>query len=207
MSKLVYLDTETTDLKPGQIGQLSLIIEDNGNIRAKNYFMKVKSMAEGAAKVTHRDVAFYEKVSEGKEFKDYADEIFDELKDATIIAHNEKFDENFISTEFWRLDKIFKPSGTFCTMEFFKPIMQMPNKYRKYKSPYKNPKLEELVDWLKIDPDKVQKYTQQLFNMSENTLYHDAMYDTTSMFIAVHVYKEKNEGNVGDWHKAFVKGA
>lgn len=37
--KKVFLDTETTDIAPGQIAQLSMIIEeDNGNIYAKNYF-------------------------------------------------------------------------------------------------------------------------------------------------------------------------
>ena len=48
----VFLDTETTNLTPGQIAQLSYIVEDNGKVQGKNFFFKVDSMDEGAEKVT-----------------------------------------------------------------------------------------------------------------------------------------------------------
>ena len=42
--KKVFLDTETSGLAPGEIAQLSLIIEEEtGEVRAKNYFFKIKS--------------------------------------------------------------------------------------------------------------------------------------------------------------------
>lgn len=37
--KRIFLDTETTGFSPGQIGQLSMIIDEDGNEPvAKNYF-------------------------------------------------------------------------------------------------------------------------------------------------------------------------
>lgn len=202
MSKLVYLDTETNALAPGQIGQLSIIIEEDGTIRAKNYFMKIDYMTDGAMEVTHRDKEFYDKVSNGKTFKDYADDIENELSDATLIAHNLKFDENFISSEFWRINKVFKPYERFCTMNYFAPIMNIPG--GKYGKP-KNPKLSELVEYFNIDEKKVLSYAKQLFNTGDELTYHDAMYDTTSMFIAVHIYKERLEQSNNDWTSKFCK--
>lgn len=199
----VFLDTETTGLAPGQIGQLSMIIEEeNGDVSAKNYFFKIDYITSGAEEACGRGVDFYTEASNGKVFADYKDEILEILKDATLIAHNLKFDENFISTEFWRQGIMFKPAGRFDTMDYFRDICQLPCGRRGQK--YKNPKLEELVGHFSVNKDKVQQYSVKLFGNDDNTNvgFHDARFDTTSMFVAFHVYQDSLHGKT-DWAKVF----
>lgn len=199
----VFLDTETSGLAPGQIGQLSLINEeDNGKISANNYFFKIDYITSKAEEICGRGLDFYKKASNGKVFADYSDEIYSILSDATLIAHNLKFDENFISTEFWRQNIVFKPAGRFDTMEYFRNICKIPG--GRGRNGYKNPKLEELVEYFNIDKDKVLAYSKELFNNNndENIGFHDARYDTTSMFVAFHVYQDTLY-NKEDWKKTF----
>ena len=201
--KKVFLDTETTGFAPGQIGQLSMIIEEeNGVVSAKNYFFKIDYITSGAEEACGRGLEFYTKASDGKVFADYKDEILEILKDATLIAHNLKFDENFISTEFWRQNIMFKPAGRFDTMNYFRDICQLPGGRRGHK--YKNPKLEEFVDYFNVDKDKVQKYSIKLFGNDDNTNvgYHDARFDTTSMFVAFHIYQDSLYDK-NDWATVF----
>lgn len=198
----IFLDTETTSLCPGQIGQLSMIIEEeNGEVSTKNYFFKIDYISPSAEEICGRGIEFYEKASGGKVFADYKDEIYNTLADSTLIAHNIKFDVNFISTEFWRQNILFKPSNEFDTMEYFKEICKIPGK-GKYK--YKNPKLEELVEYFNINKEAIRKYSEQLFGNDDNTNdgFHDARYDTTSMFIAFHIYQDSLY-NKNDWANVF----
>lgn len=199
--KKVFLDTETSGLAPGQIGQLSLITEeDNGKVLANNYFFKIDYITSSAEEICGRGLDFYEKASNGKVFADYKDELIEKLSNSMIIAHNLKFDENFISTEFWRQNIIFQPAGRFDTMNYFKDICKIP--YNSRSNKYKNPKLEELVDFFNIDKNKVLEYSKQLFGNDDNMGFHDARYDTTSMFVAFHVYQDTLY-NKTDWKNTF----
>lgn len=200
----VFLDTETTGLAPGQIAQLAFISEDdNGNIACGNYFFEVDYMSTDAEIVTGRGIEDYKELSHGQRFKDRADELYEIFSNSTLIAHNLRFDENFISTEFWRLNKIFKPSDRFDTMEYFRDICKLPG--GKWGQQYKPPKLVELVDYLTIDKEMVEKYCEQLFKLQTGG-FHDAMYDTTSMFVAFQVYREilRQDGK-REWREAFCK--
>ena len=199
--KRVFLDTETTGLAPGQIAQLSLIIEEDGKeLVTKNYFFDIDYITSGAEEVCGRGVDFYKEASGGRVFKDDMAEILELLSDATLIAHNLKFDENFISTEFWRQSIVFKPKDRLCTMEFFKDKCKILNRFGKIK----NPKLEELIDYFKIDKDKVNAYTKQLFGEGNNVGFHDARYDTTSMYVAFKIYCDILH-NTKDWTNVFCK--
>ena len=189
--KKVFLDTETTDIAPGQIAQLSMIIEeDNGNIYAKNYFFSIGFMSDEAKEVCGRGADFYRKESGGKVFADYKDEILDELKDSTLIAHNLKFDENFISTEFWRQDILFTPADRFDTMKYFRNIVKIPYKQAR-EGKYKNPKLAELVDSFSVNKTKIEAYSKNIFNCSDSSFgFHDARYDTAAMFVVFQIYRD-----------------
>ena len=196
----VFLDTETSGLAPGSIAQLSYIEEtENFEVIAKNYFFDVDYITRGAEEVTGRNADFYKEASQGKKFADYSDELFEKLSNCTLIAHNLPFDENFISAEFWRLNKVFKPADRFDTMVYFKDVCKLKNTRG---SGYKNPKLEELVDYFNLDKNKIEQYSEKLFNIKSNG-FHDAMYDTTSMFVAFQIQREiLNGGN--NWINTFV---
>lgn len=49
--KLVVFDTETTDLRPGQICQLSYLIAADGVVAGKNLFFSVDEMNESSQAV------------------------------------------------------------------------------------------------------------------------------------------------------------
>lgn len=190
----IFFDTETTGLKPGQIGQLAYIKETpTGEIKAGNYFFKVKHVEDGAAQATGRNTDFYKEASGGITFADKSDEIYNLFSESMLVAHNIKFDENFLSMEFWRTGKQLKLTDDkkFDTMEYFTDVLKIPNR-RGGKKLYKYPKLEELVNGLKIDTNKVMLATEKLFGaeLGKYYKYHDAMYDTTSMFIAFAVYRD-----------------
>lgn len=203
--KKLFFDTETTGLTPGSIAQLSLIIEhEDGKLETKNYFFDIDYISDGAKEACGRGLEFYKPMSKGLRFKDYSSEILELFTDSMLIAHNEKFDENFICTEFWRLGTIFKPADRFCTMEYFKEILKIPGKGR-YK--YKNPNLGELVNHFNIDENKVKAYSDTLFKSTSDDKYgfHDARYDTTAMFVVFQIHREKVNGEEnGAWSKAFT---
>ncbi len=202
--KRVYLDTETTSIVPGQIAELTVIVEDtdtNQLLAAQNWFFTVDDMDKGAEEVhgLSKDILF--NLSGGYKFSDKLNEILPILDGAELVAHNEVFDERFISTELWRCGISYRPASRLCTMEIFKPILAIPSKYKKY-GKYKNPKLEEVLNYLNISPEKVSEYSKKLFNYDGETNFHDSRFDTTGMYVAVNVYREKLHGG-NAWHNAF----
>ena len=48
---ILYFDTETTGVRPGQICQLSYIIQDTSGVSAKNFFFSVDYVEQGASAV------------------------------------------------------------------------------------------------------------------------------------------------------------
>lgn len=201
--KKVFFDTETTSLHPGQIAQLSFIVESEGKIEtAKNYFFKVNEVDPGAEKVHGMSVEFLEEKSGGKTFADTYDEFYEYFRYGKLIAHNVKFDERFISSELWRLGVSFKPIEKQCTMQYFKDILQIPSKNPRY-GKYKNPNLGELVSSLNIDQSKVIEYSGKLFGAADIS-FHDARFDTTAMYVCTNVYKEMIQGGT-EWQSIFCK--
>lgn len=201
MMGIVYLDTETTSINPGQICELSLILEENNRLKlAKNYFFSVESMDEGAAKVHGFSIESLKILSNGETFKDKYKEIFDILANTTLVAHNLPFDEKFLSQELWRCGVSFIPGGRLDTMAYFKPIIKLPARSRRY-GPYKSPKLSEVLNYLGINEFEVNKYCKEIFQ-SDETSFHDSRFDTTAMFVAVNVQRDRLSG--GDsWIRRF----
>lgn len=104
--KIMILDTETTNKKPGQIVQLSyaLMNTDTGDIKFVNRIFKVKSMAQEAEAVHGISVARAEELSGGKVFADYAKTFYKHLQWCdTFVAYNGNFDIRFIKAEFTRI--------------------------------------------------------------------------------------------------------
>lgn len=205
MLKNIFFDTETTDLNPGQIGELSYIIEgENGIEDVGNLFFKVDSVAEDAQKTHGFSADDFERLSGGLTFKDRHIEVYDLFKDKRLVAHNVSFDIKFISSELWRCGISFQPLEKTCTMQFFKDVLKIPAKTMRY-GPYKNPKLSEVIDFYGLDPVKIALYTEQLFGAGTNLQgYHDSRFDTAAMYVATNVYRGLSAGNK-EWYDTFRK--
>ncbi len=152
--KKIFIDTETTDLEPGEIIQLTYCVcdinskgEDKVSF-AKNFFFNVDYIEESAKAIHGFSVERLKVLSKGKKFKDLALEISSDLNDGIFIAHNVNFDKKFVTAEFNRLNNInWYPKDFFCTMEYFKPIVKATTKTGKLKKP----RLEETIDFFNID--------------------------------------------------------
>lgn len=178
--KSIFLDTETTGFVPGQIAQLTYIIEENKKlVEVKNYFFTVETMGRQAQQVHKFSIEKLRELSHGKRFENLVSEIDNDMKDAVFIAHNVKFDRKFVEVEFNRLNKELGVKKYFCTMEYFKDILKIPAKRGKG---YKNPRVEEVMEFYNINPDKVLDKTKKLFECDQVSL-HDARYDTVAVYM------------------------
>lgn len=183
LMKKVFLDTETTGLEPGEILQLTYCICDiNAEgiekvCYAKNFFFAVDYVEPSAQAIHGFDVKTLEHLSNGQTFKSVAEEVAEDLKGGIFIAHNVKFDNKFITAEFNRLFNInWTPSEFFCTMEYFKDIVQAKTKTGRLK----NPRLEETMDFLQVNKDTVLKGAKRLFGCND-VGFHDARYDVAGL--------------------------
>ncbi|MFD3156795.1 exonuclease domain-containing protein [Haloimpatiens sp. FM7330] len=178
--KSIFLDTETTGFAPGQIAQLTYIIEENKKlVGVKNYFFTVETMGIQAQRVHGFSIEKLTVLSKGKRFENSFSEINNDMKGAVFIAHNVKFDRKFVEAEFNRLNKDLGAKNYFCTMEYFKDILKIPAKRGKG---YKNPRVEEVMEFYNINPAEVLDKTRELFKCDKVT-FHDARYDTVAMYM------------------------
>lgn len=180
--KSIFIDTETTGLNPGKIVQLTYIIEENKKfIDAKNFFFMIEDgeMEQGAEKVHGFSVDKLALLSQGRIFEDSIVEIKEDLKNSIFIAHNVKFDKKFVDAEFRRLHIQTELAKEFCTMNYFKDIVQIPARNG---INFKNPKLSEVVKYYNLNPQDILKKTKALFN-AEQVSFHDARFDTTAMYM------------------------
>ena len=178
---IIYLDTETTGLNPGQICQLSYIMQEGKNVWGKNFFFAVDYVEYGAYKVHGFSVEILDKLSGGKGFEKFVCEIEQDFAKAKVICtHNSSFDFKFLRKEFERCGKDFLPNDEFCTM---KSSISACKLIRPNSGGYKYPRLNELCDYLGITDDQIQTFSQKIFGAQAG--YHDARFDTTAVFLAV----------------------
>ncbi len=182
--KLLFFDTETTSIKPGNICQLSYILVDSSTkpqtTIGKNFFFTVEEMSEGAEAVHGFSLEKLYNLSEGRYFEDsYEEFIEDFLTCDVIIGHNVQFDIKFLKNELEFLDIPLEPKHTFCTMAYYKNICKATNT----KGAIKNPSLGEVVEFLKLEEDILQAKCKSLFGESSD--YHDARFDTTCTYMLV----------------------
>ena len=95
--KLLFFDTETTSIKPGNICQLSYIVIDASTkpqkTTGKNFFFTVDSMDEGAQAIHGFSLEKLYELSDGREFLEFVHEFMPDFFDADfIIGHNVQFD-------------------------------------------------------------------------------------------------------------------
>ena len=174
---ILYFDTETTGLKPGQICQLSYIMQDCFGEISKNYFFTVDSVEYSAYLVHGFSVQKLYYLSSGKRFSDFITEIaYDFASADLIVAHNIDFDLSFMRAEFERAGVNLKYKNAVCSMKTAVPVCKLP---RSRGVGYKYPKLGELYNHFAVsDCDIVE---QELNLFAESTSAHDARYDTTAL--------------------------
>ena len=197
---ILIFDTETTGLDPyeNQIGQLSyIVLNQDYNIGvAKNFYFTVNYVEEGASRVTGLTKEKLEKLSGGKVFKDYAKEIYKDFLNADIlVAHNISFDMAFMVKEFENIgfdtDTLFKNKETFCTMNRYTDILNIPHHYYGVKYPT----LDETMDYLNVSFDLIQNKMNKVFKLErlDEGFYHDARFDVIATMYAYILY-ERTDG-------------
>jgi DNA polymerase III epsilon subunit-like protein len=172
------LDTETTDLRPGQIAQLSYILLDaDKNVTwAKNFFFSVDTMNYGAQAVHGFSKNKLAVLSWGRVFADHAQEIHTDLHDKTIIIHNVSFDTKFMEHELQKIFKTYKLTKSICTMKHFTDICKLPSA----RAWYKWPKVAEVLAHLRVQDTAVLQEAQRIFGCADIG-YHDARFDTAAV--------------------------
>lgn len=193
---ILFFDTETTGLYPGQVCQLSYVMQTKESTVSKNFFFTVDYVEPGAQMVHGFSVQELARLSNGKTFSFYADEIEKDFKSADlVIAHNTAFDFTFMTKEFERVDKVFMPKQHFCSMKGFTPICKLA---KSRGLGYKYPKLSELCAFLGVDDNLIQDNTIKLYGKTVG--YHDARFDTVALYTAVNK-SIKSYGLLGDFCK------
>jgi DNA polymerase-3 subunit epsilon len=177
---VLYFDTETTGLFPGQICQLAYIVETQCGVTSKNFYFAVDYVEPAAAAITGLTVPRLLVLSEGRMLGEYIDEIeADFLSADVLVAHNFNFDWSFMRAEFERHCKRFWFKEKFCTMREFTKRLKLPSA-RGY---YKYPSLEEFAAYYGITDSDASQLALTLFNDVYSA--HDARYDASKMYLAL----------------------
>lgn len=190
--KILFFDTETTGLHPGNICQLSYIIIDRDNIRSSNYFFKVDYVEPGAQRIHGFSVEKLLQLSNNKSFKDQFLLLKNDFDSADLlVGHNISFDLRFIISEYKKSGYNFTYNDTLCTMKYFTNICKIS---KQGGHGYKWPRLEELTSFFSIKDKEILKTTEEIFKC-ENIGYHDARFDTAATYLSY--MKALKEGLIG----------
>ncbi len=182
---IIYLDTETTGLRPGQICQLSYIIQDGQQVRGKNFFYTVDSVEYGAFMVHGFSVEKLKSLSKGKRFADSIVEVKEDFERADlIVAHNISFDLMFLRLEFDRAFEDLFVKRELCSMKVMTSVCKIQGR----RVGYKYPKLSEMCDYFKITDRDIADSSKLLFGKEAG--YHDARFDATAVYLAMDVGME-----------------
>ena len=185
---ILYFDTETTGLRPGQICQLSYVMQDENGEMAKNFFFTVDNVEYGAYLVHGFSVEKLKDVSKGKSFADFIDEIESDFNSADlIVCHNTAFDFMFMRAEFDRLNKTFYIKNEFCTMKGLTPVCKL----KRSSGAYKYPKLSEACAYFNINNCEIQAVSKQLFGSVAD--FHDARFDTAALYLVANFAMERED--------------
>lgn len=181
---MIFFDTETTGLKPGQICQLSYIKVSTDvkpqKVEGKNFFFSVEDIEPSAEAIHGFSVEDLIELSDGCEFSDLYEEFINDFVNCDlVIGYNVNFDIKFLVAEFFKLGINYIPQRDFCAMKYYKDICSIRGK----NGDIKNPKLAEVVEFLNIDENLMYQKTKELFGGSGR--FHDARFDTTATYLII----------------------
>lgn len=176
---ILYFDTETTGLRPGNICQISYIMQTKSEVRCKNFFFSVDYVEIGALNVHGFSVEKLRDLSNGNVFSDRIEEIKRDFESADlVVAHNLSFDMMFLREEFLRQNQTLYIKNEMCSMKQTTPVCKILGKRG-----YKYPKLSELTDYLGVTNSEIISNCEKLFNSL--TGFHDARFDCTALYLAM----------------------
>ena len=182
--KLLIFDTETTSIKPGHICQLSYITIDASTkpqqTIGKNFFFTVDEMDPAAEAVHGFSLEKLYDLSNGQYIEDLIEEFINDFSEADfVIGLNVNFDVRFLKLELEAMGIDYEPKNMFCTMQYYRDIC----KILRPSGDYKNPKLEEVINFLGITKDQISSKADELFQGSGD--YHDARFDTAATYLLI----------------------
>lgn len=182
--KLLIFDTETTSIKPGHICQLSYITIDASTkpqqTIGKNFFFTVDEMDPAAEAVHGFSLEKLYDLSNGQYIEDLIEKFINDFSEADfVIGHNVNFDVRFLKLELEAMGIDYEPKNMFCTMQYYRDIC----KILRPSGDYKNPKLEEVINFLGITKDQISSKANELFQGSGD--YHDARFDTAATYLLI----------------------
>jgi DNA polymerase-3 subunit epsilon len=173
--RYLYCDTETTDRYPGQICQLSYILDSTTEplAVAKNFFFSVDQISPGAARVNGMSVEGLGRLSGGRRFADHLAEIEADLRWADrFVAHNASFDARFLDAELRRAGSRVRVPELYCTMKDLGAELGF----------HRYPKLSKLTGRLGITDGQIQAALDYLFD-ARGASAHDARYDVAAVYL------------------------
>lgn len=196
--KLIVLDTETSDIKDAEIGQLTyLMIGDE--TRCFNEWFALDYVSEGASAINGLTVETLKELSKGQVFSDVAERVYEDFKGALVVCHNVGFDLPLLDAHVYKaIGKRLSIYKSFCTMEYYTPILQIPGYYG-----YKWPRLNEVTDYLSIDEKQLMFAAQKIFK-GAGIGFHDARFDVATTYRILQETITRWNGSPITTTKAFI---
>lgn len=174
--KLIVLDTETSDIKDAEIGQLTYFMIGDG-VRCFNEWFALDYVSPGASAVNGLTVEKLKELSKGQVFSDVAERVYEDFKDAIVVCHNVGFDLPLLNRCIREaLGKPLLVQKSFCTMEYYTPILKIPGPYGD-----KWPRLNEVTDYLGLDEKQIVFAAQKIFQ-GAGIGFHDARFDVAATY-------------------------
>lgn len=175
----IILDTETNGFYPGQICQISYIIAGEG-LAARNFYFAVEDMNPFAQRVHGLSIDMLRELSGGDTFEKHLHRISEDIAAADyVFAHNFRFDQSYLATEFNRCGCALSIKQKVCTMSRLRRYCAIPGR-----NGLKNPKLSELTGAFGVEHELIMSESARIFGIPARGA-HDAMYDTTALYLAL----------------------
>lgn len=188
---IIVFDTEATDLVPGQICQLSYLMDKGDTVVGCNHFFSVDDMSPGAQEVHGFSMEDLASLSGGTWFEDKAEQILQDFNAARVlVGHNVAADERYLRVEMERAGLKLRKVATFCTMNYASGIMNMKRKVVTGRP--KPPTLSELAAHYGVTEEETSQKAAEWFACGQLSL-HDARFDTAMTYLCLKRAMEKGD--------------
>ena len=186
--KYIALDVELDGMHPSHIIQLSYLIIEGRKIRGKNFYFAAKAINRYARQVHGISVYQLRKLSDGKGFIDYADEIYRDFIDCKlIIGHDVAGDVRYLRREFDHIGVKLPNYPIFCTLKHYTQEAHIPLKQNP--KVMKPPKLTELTDHFGLSQEFIAGKCHKWYGEGGDHP-HDARYDAAAAYLCMLVGEE-----------------